>query len=74
MTQTVKSFAWRLVHRPIPIILVLYFVYQLEEMFDWYTTLPAPSIEQSGFAGAALAAFMGLFKFYVDTDGNDKDD
>lgn len=58
-------------HRPIPIVLVIFFVYQLEEMMDWYMGLGAPSMEQSGVIGVVFTASAGIFKFYVDTDNRD---
>ena len=68
MPEQIKSFAWRLVHRPIPIILAGFYMWIMEGVGDWYMGLPDPSPEQSAFAGVVVAGAIAYFKLYVDSD------
>lgn len=71
MPQPVRTFAWRLIHRPIPILIMVFFIYQLEELIDWFMLLAEPTTQQAGFAGAVFTGIVGMFKFYLDTDKDD---
>ena len=59
-------------YRVIPIIASAVWMYLLLTCFNWYISLPNPSVEQSGFAATMVATSAAWFKFYVQSGSLDK--
>jgi hypothetical protein len=71
MTETAKNFFERLIHRPIPILLCIFYAYQMNRIVDWYMANPDVNYAESGGLAAVVIGAVAFFKFYVESgDGS----
>mgnify|MGYP000324095360 CR=1 FL=1 len=71
MTEQVKNFFERLVHRPIPILLCLFYAYQMNRIINWYMENPSIDYAESGGLAAVVLGGVAYFKYYVESgDGS----
>jgi len=54
------------IYRAFPRLFSVFFMYLLDRVIVWYMELPAPPVEQSGFAAMVVGTGAAWFKVYVD--------
>ena len=67
MTEQVKNFFDRLTHRPIPILLCLFYAYQMHRIINWYMENPHVDYAESGGLAAVVLGGVAYFKYYVES-------
>lgn len=67
MTDEAKTFLQRLIHRPIPIVICLFYMYQMQRIVNWYMENPEVSYAESGGLAAVVLGGVAFFKYYVET-------
>ena len=57
-------------YRVFPRLFSVFYLYCNYQVIVWFMALPAPSMEQAGFAGTFAATAAAWFKFYVEGGKN----